>query len=54
MAICQYEGSSNEYYLFSCDLNWEVIGDSIYDTIDEAKESAKINHNVKNGDLLTK
>ncbi len=24
MAICQYEGS-NIYYLFSCDLNWEVI-----------------------------
>lgn len=26
MAICQYEGATH-FYLFSCDLNWEVIGD---------------------------
>lgn len=32
VAICQYEGS-NEYYLFSCDLNWEDIGDMDYDCI---------------------
>ncbi|MGG2028004.1 hypothetical protein AB1282_20085 [Gottfriedia sp. S16(2024)] len=52
MAICQYEGS-NIYYLFSCDLNWEVIGDIDYDTIDEAKESASLNRNVKNKDWKT-
>ncbi|GGI11528.1 hypothetical protein [Gottfriedia solisilvae] len=49
MAICHYEGSS-EYYLFSCDLNWEVIGDFDHDSLEDAKESAKINHNVKDED----
>jgi hypothetical protein len=51
VAICQYEGSKG-YYLFSCDLNWEVIGDIDYDTIEEAKESAKINKNVKDTDWI--
>jgi hypothetical protein len=52
MAICQYEGG-NKYYLFSCDLNWEVIGDFDHDTLEEAKDSAKLNHNVKDDDWLT-
>jgi hypothetical protein len=52
MAICQYAGSS-EYYLFSCDLNWEVIGDFDHDSLKEAKDSAKINHNVKDEDWKT-
>lgn len=52
MAICQYEGSK-EYYLFSCDLNWEVIGDMDFDTIEEAKDSAKTNRNIKNEDWQT-
>lgn len=47
-------GISNEDYLFSCDLNWEVIWDSVYDTVDEARESAKVNHNIRNEDFLTK
>lgn len=40
MAICQYKGA-NSYYLFSCDLNWEVIGDFDFDTLEEAKAIAK-------------
>ncbi|SFA99846.1 MULTISPECIES: hypothetical protein [unclassified Bacillus (in: firmicutes)] len=51
VAICQYDGSK-ECYLFSCDLNWDVIGDIDYDTIEEAKESAVNNHNVKEEDWI--
>ncbi|MCK0473232.1 hypothetical protein [Halalkalibacter sp. APA_J-10(15)] len=51
MAICKYEGG-NEYYLFSCDLNWEVVGDFDHDTLEEAKESAKFNHNVNYDDWI--
>lgn len=53
MAICQYEGSC-EYYLFSCDLNWDVIGDFDHDSLQDAKEIAKKNHNVKDGDWKNK
>jgi uncharacterized protein with WD repeat len=53
MAICKYEGSE-EYYLFSCDLNWEVIGDFQFDSLKEAMEIAKNSDNVKYEDWITK
>lgn len=37
VAICQYEGSK-EIYLFSCNIDWEVIQDTDYDSIEEAKK----------------
>lgn len=37
LAICQYE-NSNEVYRFSCDESWEVQGDQIYDSVEEAIE----------------
>ncbi|WP_217592957.1 hypothetical protein [Cohnella sp. GbtcB17] len=49
MAICQYE-EANKFYLFSCDLNWEVIGDFDFSTVEEAKTSAKQNHHVDDDD----
>jgi hypothetical protein len=52
-AICKYEGSQ-EYYLFSCDLNWEVIGDFDCDSLKEAMEIAKNSNNVKYEDWITK
>lgn len=52
IAICQYEGSK-EFYLFSCDAEWEVIGDTVYNTFKEAKESAMKDYNVKENDWLT-
>ncbi|MEW9122686.1 MAG: hypothetical protein AB2421_08230 [Thermotaleaceae bacterium] len=52
-AICKYEGS-NEYYLFSCDLNWEVIGDFDCDSLKEAMEIAYNSNNVKYDDWITK
>lgn len=52
MAVCKYEGGKG-YYLFSCDLNWEVVGDFDYDTLEKAKEGAKFHHNVKDEDWFT-
>ena len=34
LAICSYD--DNEYYLFACDENFNVIGDTIHESIDEA------------------
>jgi hypothetical protein len=38
LAICQYEGkeSKEQIYRFSCDKNWDVIQDGIYDTVENA------------------
>lgn len=52
-AICKYEGSE-EYYLFSCDLNWEVIGDFDCDSLKDAMEIAKNSNNIKYDDWITK
>jgi uncharacterized OsmC-like protein len=52
-AIGKYEGSK-EYYLFSCDLNWEVIGDFDCDSLKEAMEIAEKSNNVKYEDWITK
>lgn len=52
MAICQYEGS-NKYYLFSCDTNWEVIGDFDFDTLEDAVISAKLSQNVNEDEWIT-
>ncbi|WP_433946693.1 hypothetical protein [Paenibacillus sp. SN-8-1] len=52
MAICHYEGS-HEYYLFSCDLDWQVIGDFDFNTLEEAMLSAKLSHNVNEEDWIT-
>lgn len=35
LAICHYEGATR-FYRFSCNENWEVIQDSIYNSVEEA------------------
>ena len=35
LAICQYNGA-DEVYRFSCDKDWEVQQDGVYDSIDNA------------------
>ena len=35
LAICQYEAGSNVYQ-FSCDKNWNVVQDGLYDTVENA------------------
>ncbi|MFS1514405.1 hypothetical protein VQL36_18545 [Chengkuizengella sp. SCS-71B] len=53
MAICQYVGS-DEYYLFSCDLHWEVIGDIDCESLEEARDIAKNSFNVNYENWITK
>ena len=38
-AICQYKGE-NQFYKFSCDLEWNVENDSVSDAIEEAIKTA--------------
>ena len=40
LAICQYD-NDNGIYLFSCDENMEVEGDTLFDNIQEAIECAE-------------
>lgn len=37
-AICQYEGD-NAFYLFWCNEQWEVIGDTDHSSIDDATDA---------------
>ncbi|MEK3983314.1 hypothetical protein MHB77_07960 [Paenibacillus sp. FSL K6-3166] len=39
-AVAKYDGARG-YYLFSCDLDWNVIGDTLHDSLQEAKECAE-------------
>ncbi len=48
LAITKYDNDES-YYLFSCDLEWSVIGDTLHSTLEEAKECAKISHNANDG-----
>ncbi|WP_088044600.1 hypothetical protein [Bacillus sp. EAC] len=49
IAICKYIDGVG-YYLFSCNCNWEVIGDTFHDTLEEAKEHADVSFFVKEDD----
>jgi hypothetical protein len=39
MAICQYEGD-NLFYLFKCTSDWDVVGDTDCQSIEEAMQFA--------------
>ncbi|QOR67319.1 hypothetical protein IM538_04040 [Cytobacillus suaedae] len=41
LAICKYS-DGNGYYLFSCDLNWEVVGDTFHYSLEEAIDFADV------------
>jgi hypothetical protein len=38
IAVATY--GDDQFYLFSCDSNWNVIGDLVYDSVEEAKDDA--------------
>ena len=44
LAICQYSGS-DEVYVFACNAQWRVIGDLVYDSVEEAKTDAERYYN---------
>ncbi|MEG0774049.1 hypothetical protein [Clostridium sp.] len=48
LAIAKYDKDKN-YYLFDCNLGWEVIGDTLHSTIDEAKFYAE--NSIKVGEI---
>lgn len=44
--IAKYD-QSEDYYLFACNLKWEVIGDTVHDSIEKAKEFAGEYYNLE-------
>ncbi|QVK16901.1 hypothetical protein KHQ81_08285 [Mycoplasmatota bacterium] len=38
----------NDYYLFSCDINWNVISDTLHHSVEEAMDCASISHHFNN------
>lgn len=40
LAICSYK-QKEEYYLFACDNQFNVLGDTLHNTIDEAMKFGK-------------
>lgn len=44
-AVAKY-GGARGYYLFSCDLDWNVIGDTLHDSLQEAKDCAENSSHV--------
>ena len=44
LAICQYSGS-DAAYVFACNAHWQVIGDLLYYSVEEAKKDAERYYN---------
>lgn len=42
----------DRYYLFLCDMNWEVVNDYLFESIDEALEFANRNFDVHEHDWI--
>lgn len=53
IAITKYE-NDHWYYVFDCDLNWNVIGDTLHYSMDEAIECVKNSYNIKEKELIWK
>ena len=34
LAICKYSNKNNEFYIFCCDEEYEVVGDSLWESIE--------------------
>lgn len=45
LAICKYQNRKEEYYLFRCDENFEVVGDSVWNSIEECMGVANASYN---------
>lgn len=44
LAICQYPNAKEEYYLFRCNEECEVVGDSVWESIDKCMAIANSTH----------
>ena len=49
LAICKYLNGKEEYYLFRCDENFEVVGDSVWKSVDECMGVANSSYG---GDII--
>jgi len=45
LAVAKYEGS-NDYYVFDCDISWNVIGDTVHSSLEEALECVNNSYDV--------
>ncbi len=46
LTICKYD-SGDKVYKFSCNKNWEVVNDTLYDSIHEALNSTSLQYDIK-------
>ena len=44
LAICVYPNKNNEFYLFCCDEQYDVVGDSLWDSIEMCMAVANTSH----------
>lgn len=44
LAICVYPNKNNEFYLFRCDEQYDVVGDSLWDSIEMCMAVANTSH----------
>ncbi|WP_159888735.1 hypothetical protein [Paenibacillus puerhi] len=51
MAIAMYDRDKG-YYLFSCDIEWNVIGDTFHNSLNEAIECAKVSDGIAESDWI--
>ena len=44
LAICEYPNKNNEFYLLRCDEQYDVVGDSTWDSIEMCMAVANTSH----------
>jgi hypothetical protein len=53
LSIAQYDNDrTNSYYLFSCDENWNVLGDSLHYTLDEVFKCAESSYGINSNEWV--
>jgi len=53
LAICQYDDSDN-FYRFSCDKDWEVQHDGVFESVDDALRQLPNQYKLATGKWWTK
>lgn len=41
LAICNYDNKEEEYYLFACDKEFNILGDTVHSSVEESMNFAK-------------
>jgi hypothetical protein len=53
LAICQYD-DSDSVYRFSCDKDWEVLQDGVYESVDDAQRQLPDQYKLVTAEWRTK